>query len=125
MGGWEPSGRRSAFPGARLSQALAVSQKLLGPWDPESQPWCGSRPRARDVMEFHIPSQGNRQLQSCRETGITAALVGEGPRGRHRDRAEVRKSSHGGPHRRVRGWWSVSSRCKSGSRAGRRLPGPF
>lgn len=28
-------------------------------------------------MGFHIPSQGNRQLQGCRDAGGTAALLGE------------------------------------------------
>lgn len=61
-------------------KALAVSRKLLGPWDAESQPWCGSRPRARDVMEFHIPSQGNRHCKAAEKPESPLPLW-EGPPG--------------------------------------------
>lgn len=102
--------------GSRLSQALAASRRLSGPWDLESQPCCGSRLGARDVKEFHIPSQGNRQLQSCRETGVTAALLGERPSwgrllGGGSGQGRGGEGLPGGPRRRV------SGSCRSGSGA--------
>ena len=49
--------------------------QALGIWD-LSLVWVPAE--GQDVMESRSPSQENRQLWSCRETGVTAALLGEG-----------------------------------------------
>lgn len=95
------------------SQALGIWDLSLG-WVPAE---------GQDVMESHSPSQEDRQLWSCRETGVTTALLEEGvpqeatPPGEALDGAELRKSSYGG---HTEGWL-VSGTCRSGSRARRRL----
>lgn len=49
--------------------------QALGIWD-LSLVWVPAE--GQDVMDSHSPSQENRQLWSCRETGVVAALLGEG-----------------------------------------------
>lgn len=49
--------------------------QALGIWD-LSLVWVPAE--GQDVMESHSPSQEDRQLWSCRETGVTTALLEEG-----------------------------------------------
>ena len=76
------------------------------------------------MMESHSPSQEDRQLWSCRETGVTAALLEEGvPRGASSPGGGtgwggVEKELPRGAHTEG---WSVSGTRRSGSRARRRL----